>query len=322
MNSLQLLIYIIGLCTLTFMSCQANKEEQASDPTPTKIVLDSTDQWFGHYHVLEPESDQIEGVLFLLAGLTQDQSSIFIESDLPEVAANQNLLTVAFAGRTFLSADERLIPSLNRVFEDIMERYQVEADQFILGGFSAGGIIAMRYTQLCVEKPEEFPIQPAGLFMVDAPIDLFFLQEMHLKIIQDSLSEVAVNEARFLGRLYNGFYGTTPDQNPEAFRNISPFSINMAYGTHEQYLMDIPIRTYHDVDIMWRIIERGQPARYQNYIPNAELINRLILAGHQDALLVQSYQTGYRADGKRHPHSWSVVDEAACIAWIKSILPE
>ncbi|MEM6722899.1 MAG: hypothetical protein AAF598_02615 [Bacteroidota bacterium] len=284
--------------------------------------MDSTNSFFGHYHVLEPRNQKIDGVLFLLAGLTQNQGSIFAESELPGIAASNNILTVGFAGRTFLSADERLIPHLNRVFEDVMDRYSIQPDQFILGGFSAGGIIAMRYAELCVEKPDSFPIQPAGLFMVDSPIDLFFMREMHQEFIRDSISEIAVGEARFLERLYRGFYGTTPEESPERFRELSPFSIDPALGTNEQYLMNIPIRTYHDVDIMWRITERGQPARYQNYIANAELINRLILAGHSDAKLVQSYQTGYRANGNRHPHSWSVVDVPSCIEWIQSILPK
>ncbi|MEO1435135.1 MAG: alpha/beta hydrolase [Bacteroidota bacterium] len=321
MNTLHSLVYVAGLCLLICSACQSGTSKQVIDTTPKRILLDSTDNWFGHYHVLEPESGQIDGVIFLLAGLTQDQLSIFQESDLPQTAAAHNLLTVAFAGRTFLTADDRINPALNRVFEDVMERYQVSADQFVLGGFSAGGIIAMRYTELCVEKADQFPIQPAGLFMVDSPIDLFFMREMHQEFIRDSVSEIAVGEARFLERLYRGFYGTTPEETPEAFRDLSPFSMKTALGTNEQFLMEIPIRCYHDVDIMWRITERGQPARYQNYIPNAELINRLILAGHSDALLVQSYQTGYRANGDRHPHSWSVIDEQVCVEWIQSILP-
>ncbi|MEM6726151.1 MAG: hypothetical protein AAF598_19060, partial [Bacteroidota bacterium] len=247
---------------------------------------------------------------------------IFAESELPELAVENNLLTVAFAGRTFLTADERLNPMLNRVFEDVMDRYSLKPDQFVLGGFSAGGIIAMRYTELCKEKPDEFPIQPAGLFMVDSPIDLFFMREMHQEFIRDSISEIAVGEARFLERLYRGFYGTTPEESPETFRELSPFSMDLALGNNDQFLMDVPIRVYHDVDIMWRITERGQPARYQNYIPNAELINRLLLAGHPDARLVQSYQTGYRANGDRHPHSWSVIDERGCVDWIKTIFKD
>ena len=92
-----------------------------------------------------------------------------------------------------------------------------------------------------------------------------------------------------------------------------------AYSENEKYLTNTAVRAYHDVDIAWRIINRNQTVHNSNYEVTAELINRLVLMGNGKAEFMQSFKTGFRSNGQRHPHSWSIVDEVECIAWIKGL---
>jgi hypothetical protein len=42
--------------------------------------------------------------------------------------------------------------------------------------------------------------------------------------------------------------------------------------------------------------------------------------GNKRAEFMQSFKTGYRSNGQRHPHSWSIVDEKELIVWMEGLL--
>ena len=49
---------------------------------------------------------------------------------------------------------------------------------------------------------------------------------------------------------------------------------------------------------------------------HAALINLLRVAGNARAELITTTGKGYRPDGRRHPHSWSIVDELDLVRWL------
>lgn len=285
-----------------------------------KIELDPSDFYCGHYLVVEPENrGSISGVLLLLAGFGQIPEDSPTETELHHVAQSNNILTVFYAGGNKLYADSITVEKLNIVIKDVLNRYPVKSDIFVLGGFSAGGMIAMRYVELCNEFPDQFPIQPKGVFTVDSPIDIFTIYEQLEESAKNNYSPIAAEEAlRAMEHIEND-YGV-PLENIAIYANLTAFSMNKNYSQNEQYLKNTAVRTYHDVDISWRIINRNQTVHGSNYEVTAELINRLVLMGNNRAEFMQSFQTGYRSTGQRHPHSWSIVDEVECINWMKSLL--
>ena len=52
----------------------------------------------------------------------------------------------------------------------------------------------------------------------------------------------------------------------------------------------------------------------------AALINGLKRVGNQEAELRLSTDKGYRPDGSRHPHAWSIVDEAELVEWFARLI--
>ena len=115
-------------------------------------------------------------------------------------------------------------------------------------------------------------------------------------------------------------YGATPAEQPEVYDALSPFSLEAGRSQHEQWLKDVAVRTYHDVDINWRLKNRNQSVLYRNYVPSSELINRLMLMGNEEAEFIQTFQTGYRRGDVRHPHSWSIIDAQECVQWLLGVL--
>ena len=312
--------FVYSIIILLAFGCTSEKEESTSisNPIHQKIVLDETDQFSGYYIAIEPKSKNIEGVLVLLPGFGQNAEDLFPETQLEEYAFNNNLLSIAFAGKMKFTADAEVTQKLTSVLEDVLKKFNVSKNQFVFGGYSSGGIIALRYVELCKEFPSEYPINPQGIFMVDSPIDLFHMWEM-FETYQHSKSKPAADEAKGAMHYLSQAYGT-PSENPEIYQQLTPFSMNEEHTKNEIHLKDVAVRSYHDVDINWRLKNRNQSVKYQNFVPTSELINRLMLLGNERAEFMQSFQTGFRSDGRRHPHSWSIIEEDECINWVKKIV--
>ena len=96
---------------------------------------------------VQPGSDELNGVLLLLPGFGQNAESVFPESKLHNVAYVNGILTVAIAGGRKLYADDTIIERLNQATEHIKNKYGVASDKFIIGGYSAGGTISLRYAE-------------------------------------------------------------------------------------------------------------------------------------------------------------------------------
>lgn len=290
----------------------------ATSQSVTRVVVDEQDPTSGHYLAVEPRG-KIQGVLVLLSGFSQQAESIFPETRLPGVAYTNNILTIGFAAGYKAYADEEVQQKLTNTLRDVIKRYKVAPDRFILGGFSAGGTIVLRYTELCNQYPDKFPIKPKGVFMVDSPIDVFTLWDMLDETAKANFSEPAVQEANeALSRMRNQF--GIPKDNISKYNAVSPFNMNIAYGDNEKHLKNTAVRAYHEIDVAWRLVNRRQTVRHANYYVTSELINRLLLMGNDKAEFMQSERKGYRNTGMRHPHSWSIVDEVECVQWIKSLL--
>ena len=284
-----------------------------------RVVIDSSDAEYGYYLKVKPKGE-IKSVLVLLPGFGQKSEDVFLDTKFHELAYERNILVIGFAGRMKLTADSAMQDKLNLVFNHIIRDIKIEKDRFVIGGFSAGGVIALRFTELCHQFPDKFPIKPVGIFMADSPVDLFHSWKLQEENLKNNYSEISVNEATWLTRFYREFYGATPSENPEIYMALSPFSIDENFGNNELYLKTVAVRAYHDIDVEWRLKNRNQTAKYDNYIATSELINRLMLMGNEKAEFIQTFKTGYRRNGERHPHSWSIIYEKECIDWMLKLV--
>ncbi len=307
---IQTKVFILLLILLT--------SSTAHSQTMEKITLHD-DFYSGHYLAVAPPGDSISGVLVLLSGFGQTPEDTPPETKLQNVAYANNILTVFVAIGNKLYVDSTAQANLTAVLTDVIARYSVKPNSFVLGGFSAGGMIALRYVELCNEFPDKFPIQPKGVFTVDSPIDIFVIWDQLEESAKNNYSEPAVEEANRAMKHIKEDHGV-PKENIAVYAKLTAFSMNKNYCENEVFLKNMAVRTYHDVDIAWRIVNRNQTVHNSNYEVTAELINRLNLMGNSKAEFVQTFQTGYRSNGQRHPHSWSIVNEVEFIQWMKGLI--
>lgn len=287
-----------------------------------RIVLNEKDMHSGHYLVVEPKKNgSISGVLFLLAGFGQIPEDSPPETKLHIEAYKNNILTIFYAGGNKLYADSITQMNISNVIRDVLDKYNINPNHFIFGGFSAGGMIALRYVELCNEFPDQYPVHPKGVFTIDSPIDIFTIYDQLEETLRNKYSEFAVEEAaRAVEHIKNDF--GVPRENILTYSKLTPFCMDKSISQNEIFLKNTAVRTYHDVDIAWRIKNRNQTVHGSNYEVSSELINRLVLMGNNKAEFMQSFKTGYRSNGQRHPHSWSIVNEKELIQWSVHLLKE
>jgi pimeloyl-ACP methyl ester carboxylesterase len=313
-NRIKIMNKLLTLTITGFLICNPTYSQSVK-----KVVLNENDFYSGYYLAVEPESDSIAGVLVLIAGFGQIAENTFPETKLQNVAYVNKILTISFACGNKLYADSATKDNLTAIIKDVISKYKVRTNSFILGGYSAGGMIALRYVELCNEFPDKYPIQLKGVFMVDSPIDIFTIWDQLEESAKNKYSELAVEEAERAMNYIKNDYGI-PRDNISTYAKLTAFSMNKEYCEPEIYLRNTAVRAYHDVDIAWRLINRNQTVHNSNYEVTAELINRLLLMGNDKAEFMQTFKSGYRSNGQRHPHSWSIVDEVEFIQWMKGLI--
>ncbi len=305
--------YFFIYCCLTLLICNTVIGQNYE-----KIVLNPKDTTAGYYLAVKPPASSISGVLVLLDGFGGMAENIYVESMLPHIAYANGILTVAASMGQKVYADSAVILKLNLLLRDVIQRYKVAPNKFVFGGFSAGGTISLLYVELCKESPSEYPVNPRAVFAIDSPVDLIHLWSFFEKQIEKNYSEVAVGEAKAVSALMQREHGT-PKTNLQTYKWLTPF-YNLQKGEgNEKYLKDIPVRVYHDVDIVWRLQNRRQSGYEANFLNSSELILRLMLMKNEKAEFVKG-RTGSRSNGQRHPHSWNIVDEVELIQWMKKIV--
>ncbi len=279
-----------------------------------KISFDANDSTGGYYLAVRPASNNIKGVLVLLNSFRPPESML-PETRLHNVGYANNMLTV-FASMNFkLYADSVAVLRLNTIMRDIVARFSPDTSKFALAGHDFAGSIALRYTELTYEHPEQYPVQPKAVFGVDCPIDLFSVWHCCEREIKKNFYPGTVGDATLFINAMKKENGTIYD-NAEAYKKLTPFNHDADAPGHEQFLKTVGVRLYYDNDIEWQLKYRGN-GLYDSNIPDAtELVSRLMLAGNKNAEFVAAKRPGFKANGMRSPNAMSIVEESECIEWL------
>lgn len=269
------------------------------------------------YYASKPKG-KIKGTLILLPPTAQAVEGVLNENDQLIALAYQNGILIIVPSINYnLCLDEVTMEFLNTSFETAIKKYKAPKDKIVLGGFSLGGMNAIRYVQLANENPKLTTIKPLAVYGVDPPLDLARIYYSFLQTKELNFSEVAVNEAtNYLGRMERSF-GGSPKDAPEMYIKYSMYSKTEKEGGNAIHLKNTPIRIYADVDLNWHLKERQTDLYNINALDQTAMINQLRIAGNEKAEFINALGKGYRANGKRHPHSWSIVDAEDLMDWIE-----
>lgn len=272
------------------------------------------------YYALKPKH-KVKGTLILLPPTAQRLEDVINENKkLCELVYEHGILLLVPSINFNLYLDNITMNFLNTTFETALKKYQAPRDKIVLGGFSLGGMNAIRYTQLANEGKIKTAIQPIAVYGVDPPLDWARIYYSFQQSKALNFSEAAVNEATsYLIKLERGF-GGSPKEVPDVYVQHSMYSKTEEDGGNAIYLKETPIRIYADVDVNWHLKERHVDLYNINALDQTAMINQLIIAGNEEAEFINALGKGYRANGKRHPHAWSIVEPVELMNWIEKQL--
>lgn len=310
---------------------------QAQSPEPIKLeqkyldqlkkvvspLKDSTYMYVGDgketdlfYYTLIPEKE-IKGAIFLMPPSSQKAEVVINHNlKLAKLAFENQLLLLVPSMNNNLCLDEVAMRFLNKTFTKVIQEHHIPKDKIIMGGFSLGGMNAIRYTQMAYENPATTVFRPLAVYGVDPPLDWKNTYYTNERCIEKNFSEIAVNEAAFYNRFLTSRFKGSPAEVPHTYEKYSMYSRDKKYGGNTKFLKEVPIRIYSDPDISWHLKERRSNFYDINPLDQSAMINQLQLMGNEKAEYINALGKGYRLDGRRHPHSWSLVDPEECMEWI------
>ncbi len=265
------------------------------------------------------------GFLVILPGAGTEPAEVLSETKLPVMAAQNGYAVfipklVPFNMIDQAKDNNQLL--LESLVPEIIAKYNLPKDKFIIGGHSIGGQQALFYAEQSFMGVKNI-VKPAAVFGVDPPLDmkrLYNTKIRNLKLNPPPKGKHDFNEAEFIVNLFNAMYDGSPEKNPKEYERVSAFSRDAANGGNIQYLKNIPVRLYADPDIDWMLEKWKVPVEHTNLADITAAIVQLQLLGNKYAAFVNCLGKGFRPDGTRHVHQFSMLDANEFLSWADKVL--
>lgn len=123
---------------------------------------------FHHYLAVPPGN--VQGILLLLPGLGEKPGAVLQKTNLPILAAEIGFLTIIPDLGKNIIADKEITTGLSGLINVYAIKYDLRELRLVVGGFSRGGSISIRYAEHLVASNS--PIKLKGVFAIDPALDL------------------------------------------------------------------------------------------------------------------------------------------------------
>ena len=258
----------------------------------------------------------IKAVLILYGGFPEEINDIRKEFKIAPLAQEADIAIIYAKLNQRLWLEDKEKQEQAGMLQDLFISHELPIDNIFIGGFSSGGNMAFQISNTIVAM-KQFYIDPKGVFLIDSPIDLVALYESSKKNIEHDFSEVSVQESKWIIETLESAFGN-PEKSIEDYEKYAVFTKRTNSTRNLNKLKDTKIRLYTEPDTTWWLENRQ--ASYEQL--NAYSIKNLALSLEQkeykNVEYIPSHQKGFRANGERHPHSWSIVDKQDLIQWMLS----
>lgn len=292
-----------------FIACSSQKgltTASENNRFPTENI--SSEQ----YELMKPEKQ--EGLLILFPCFPCNAENTRIEFDILEAAREHNVavLLMNFNRHLWLSEAEK--KEIEKTLIQATKAHELNTENTFIGGFSSGGNVALLITDYLTSANS--PIQPKGVFIADSPIDLLGLYKTSKRNVLNNFSAPAVQEGNWIIGLFDAEFGKG-DTSLVNYENKSPYFSKTHSTKNLSHLKGVKIRLYSEPDTVWW--KENRQTDYEDM--NAYYIEQLAadlrkLYGESAVDYIQTKNKGYRANGDRHPHSWSIIDKHDLIQWM------
>jgi esterase/lipase len=303
-------LFIILTFSLFSINCIGQK---VFKPKVEKVFLDQTDTTKSCYTIIYPPKLPYTGYLFLIPGFGETAENVLQQTDLPKKLAQKGILTIIPTfqdGVLSFGLDSSSQQTFNTILKDVISKLNLTNQKLYVGGFSIGGSCAIKYA-------ENSTVKPTAVFAIDPPLDFERFYNSAARNIRLSKNSEASQENHYMIDRLEEETGGSPKTNLSDYYILSPYSFSDITQTAIKKLINMPLRIYTEPDINWWLKERGSDFTGMNATECSAMINELNRLGNQNAELITTQNKGYRKpDNRRHPHSWSIVDNDELIEWL------
>ena len=305
MKKYLIILLILGI-SISSKSRSLNKISNSINTEYQEIINDN-------YELSKPIG-KINAVLILFGGFSENATAIKREFPIIDKAKKKNIaiLYMNFNRKLWINENEK--SELSELLQKIFKENQLPSDNVYIGGFSSGGNLCLLISNHLVKEKRR--IQPKGVFIIDSPVDLLALYHLYERNIERNFSKSSVNEANWLLNIFNKELGN-PKDGIRKFEESSPFISESNYIGNVSNLNNLKIRFYTEPDTLWWKTNRQNTPEDLNAFSIEKLITELEKKFNNEKVeLIKTENKGYRSNGNRHPHSWSIVDKDNLINWM------
>ncbi|PKP16964.1 MAG: hypothetical protein CVU07_05200 [Bacteroidetes bacterium HGW-Bacteroidetes-23] len=263
------------------------------------------------YELVKAESQK--ALLILFPCFPCDAENTKTEFKIIDVAQKNNIsvLMMNFNQHLYLEKEEK--EKLAKQLNSILKEENLKSENIFIGGFSSGGNVSFLLSNYLIQTKNN--IQPKGVFLVDSPIDLLELYKTSQKNIEKNISAESLEESKWIVSEFDKIFGV-PSSGIKKYEENSPFTFQSKSIQNISYLKDVKLRLYTEPDTIWWKENRANEYEDLNAHSIEKLAEELKKQNFKKTELIKTTDKGYRSNGNRHPHSWSIVDENDLVKWI------
>jgi len=292
---------ITGILLIIVIGCNQSKEP-ASD---VEVITTKG------YELHRVKNSNKTLVLFPGGGTTAKE--IKADFNILPIATEHNISVLMVNFNRHLWIDKIQTERLSNELDTLFLRHNLNYDHVFIGGMSIGGNVALTLSNYLIQTNNL--IAPEGVFIVDSPIDLFALYESATKdLLNSDFDEQRLAEPRFIINYFTEEFGK--DSLVENIQRVSPFTLKTGKNSVPD-LSKVKLRFYTEPDSVWW--QKNRQTDFEN--TNAYVIQQIAKNLKKEKWtkfeLIETENKGYRSNGDRHPHSWSIVDIEELLNWVK-----
>lgn len=301
MEKIFVILFIISLA----YSCKSTEKENIVKSTYKEVKTAE--------YELYASTKYARAVLVLFGGYPEKAKDIKREFKILEAAEHHeiSILFMNYNKKLWMHKNEK--QELSENLQNIFHNNKLPKNNIYLGGFSSGGNVALLISDFLTQK--EFDITPKGVFIVDSPIDLAELYKSSEKNIKRNFSEVSVKESTWIRKTLENQFGN-PHNDITKYQKYSVFTAQTEHIDNVKNLKNTKIRFYTEPDTIWWKKNRMADYNQTNAYYIKRLSEKLNIMEYKNVHYIPTKHKGYRHNGERHPHSWSIVDTENLIKWM------
>jgi len=305
MNKISVFTFILVI----FFSCENTKKKKQKTHLKSEYKEIITNSY-----VISKPLENFKEVLVLFPGFSHKAEDTKQEFKINKIAKQNSIAVVYmnFNHKLWLEKNEKL--KLSKQLQNLFLENELPTNNIYIGGYSSGGNVSLIISSFLNEN-KEYNLMPKGVFIVDSPIDLIALYQSSKKNLKKNFSEVSINESSWIIETLEKQIGN-PKNDILKYQQLSTFTSETNNIDNLIGLKNTNIRLYTEPDTLWWKKNRMADYDQLNSSHIKKLSKKLKESGFNQVEYIATVNKGYRANGDRHPHSWSIVDKQELIKWI------